>query len=451
MIDPDGGNLVKYVDGNSSGGASSLVNSVVPGRHEGRLQPGRGRRQRRPVCHSIDASERRRPGAHHQRPGPRRAAILGAGRELLPRCHDGRQRHGLVTSAPAGINCRASCSAQFDDPQTVTLTASPDAGQLFAGWSGACAGIETCTVPMLGDRDVTATFAAPAPHGGGGGGFSSFFITVDVSKTTAKPGDLVDVDATIKNTSATGAQAVHAFLATPAGTVLTGPPSVTIGSGCAGASQLSRQSGAELQPGLPRRWGDHPRPVRTEDDDRRRLQPHRRRDRAEPEPLEHDGLHRQGHRAGGGGLQGRRHLRRLRTHRPSRRRRRKGSRRPAPRAPTRCSAPRATTPCAVSGGNDVLRGLRRQRHSCSAAPGTTGSFGGAGNDQLLGGTGKDVIYGGPGNDTISARDGRATPSSAAPDATPSTPTSSTPSVATARSSAGSRSRRRSAGCSRGSP
>jgi endoglucanase len=44
----------------------------------------------------------------------------------------------------------------------VTLTAIPDAGSTFQGWSGACAGSGTCTLDMTQSREVTATFQREA-------------------------------------------------------------------------------------------------------------------------------------------------------------------------------------------------------------------------------------------------------------------------------------------------
>jgi phospholipase C len=67
---------------------------------------------------------------------------------------------GTVTSNPAGINCGATCSASFNSGTMVTLTAAPNAGSTFAGWSGACTGTSTCSVTLTSDVSVTATFAA---------------------------------------------------------------------------------------------------------------------------------------------------------------------------------------------------------------------------------------------------------------------------------------------------
>lgn len=65
---------------------------------------------------------------------------------------------GTVVSSPAGINCGASCSAQFPSGSTVSLTASAGSGSVFAGWSGDCTGTGSCTVTMTAARNVTATF-----------------------------------------------------------------------------------------------------------------------------------------------------------------------------------------------------------------------------------------------------------------------------------------------------
>ncbi|MEO7028089.1 MAG: Ig-like domain-containing protein [Acidobacteriaceae bacterium] len=65
---------------------------------------------------------------------------------------------GTVKSAPAGISCPSTCSANFNSGTVVTLTATAGTGATFAGWSGACSGTGSCSVTMSQARAVTATF-----------------------------------------------------------------------------------------------------------------------------------------------------------------------------------------------------------------------------------------------------------------------------------------------------
>ena len=70
---------------------------------------------------------------------------------------------GTVRSDPSGISCGTACDADFLTRSAVTLTATPDGGSTFAGWSGGgCSGAaSTCIVVMNGNQTVTATFTAP--------------------------------------------------------------------------------------------------------------------------------------------------------------------------------------------------------------------------------------------------------------------------------------------------
>ena len=47
---------------------------------------------------------------------------------------------GSVKSAPAGIDCGATCSASFTEGTQVTLSTSAPAGTAFSDWDGACGG-----------------------------------------------------------------------------------------------------------------------------------------------------------------------------------------------------------------------------------------------------------------------------------------------------------------------
>jgi len=72
---------------------------------------------------------------------------------------------GSVTSNPDGINCPTDCSEDYDEGTDITLIATPSAGYVFRGWSGACSGTGDCTVTMDSDTSVTATFIGPGTIG----------------------------------------------------------------------------------------------------------------------------------------------------------------------------------------------------------------------------------------------------------------------------------------------
>jgi hypothetical protein len=65
---------------------------------------------------------------------------------------------GTVSSVPAGIDCGATCSADFPNGTVVDLTPQATIGSVFAGWSGDCSGSGACSVSMIQARNVTATF-----------------------------------------------------------------------------------------------------------------------------------------------------------------------------------------------------------------------------------------------------------------------------------------------------
>jgi hypothetical protein len=66
---------------------------------------------------------------------------------------------GTVTSVPAGIDCGSTCAALTYYGDKVTLSATPDAGSRFAGWTGACSGTSaTCALTITGIPLVGAIF-----------------------------------------------------------------------------------------------------------------------------------------------------------------------------------------------------------------------------------------------------------------------------------------------------
>ncbi len=66
---------------------------------------------------------------------------------------------GVVTSSPAGISCGTTCGARFDPGTTVVLSAKPDRGYRFLGWSGGCSGKARCTLGLTSPQSVIARFA----------------------------------------------------------------------------------------------------------------------------------------------------------------------------------------------------------------------------------------------------------------------------------------------------
>ena len=66
---------------------------------------------------------------------------------------------GTVTSSVGGLTCGAVCSALFGHGTVVTLTATPDVGSTFTGWTGNCTGAATtCVVTMDAVKNVNAAF-----------------------------------------------------------------------------------------------------------------------------------------------------------------------------------------------------------------------------------------------------------------------------------------------------
>jgi subtilisin family serine protease len=132
---------------------------------------------------------------------------------------------GTVTSTPDGINCGGDCNQRFPGGSSVTLTATPSAGSVFAGWSGGgCSGTGTCALSTT--ATVTATFNLPAPAP----------FTVTVNKNGTGTGTVTSTPAGINcgadcTEAYPGGARVTLTATTDAGSVFTG----WNGGGCAGA------------------------------------------------------------------------------------------------------------------------------------------------------------------------------------------------------------------------
>jgi hypothetical protein len=91
---------------------------------------------------------------------------------------------GTITSNPSGIGCGADCSEKFNENTTIILTATPEAGSLFSGWTEDCAscGINTdCNITVDGDKTCSVTFTITPPIN---------YYTITISKTGTGSGTI---------------------------------------------------------------------------------------------------------------------------------------------------------------------------------------------------------------------------------------------------------------------
>jgi outer membrane exchange protein TraA len=65
---------------------------------------------------------------------------------------------GEVLSDPAGLSCGKVCSASYRVDQEVRFIAVPEKDARFAGWEGACSGVEPCSLVIRGDTRLRARF-----------------------------------------------------------------------------------------------------------------------------------------------------------------------------------------------------------------------------------------------------------------------------------------------------
>ena len=92
---------------------------------------------------------------------------------------------GSVSSADRVYSCGSKCYGVYAPGASVTLTARANSGSTFAAWGGACGGnAATCTVNLIAESAVTATFSSAAGGGGGGGGGGSN-VTLSIGKSNA--------------------------------------------------------------------------------------------------------------------------------------------------------------------------------------------------------------------------------------------------------------------------
>ncbi len=66
----------------------------------------------------------------------------------------------LTTAASPAAGGTITPGGNFNSGTNVNVTATPNPGYIFAGWSGACTGTAACSVPMDAAKSVTANFTA---------------------------------------------------------------------------------------------------------------------------------------------------------------------------------------------------------------------------------------------------------------------------------------------------
>ncbi|MEO8133159.1 MAG: hypothetical protein ABI831_04185 [Betaproteobacteria bacterium] len=74
---------------------------------------------------------------------------------------------GSVDSIDKRMACGNKCVAAYPAGTAVTLTVKPGSGSTFVGWTGACAGTQSCTLSVNGSMTVGARFDAQSTGGGG--------------------------------------------------------------------------------------------------------------------------------------------------------------------------------------------------------------------------------------------------------------------------------------------
>lgn len=66
--------------------------------------------------------------------------------------------NGTISSNPSGISCGDDCDEAVSPNTNITLTATPDAGYAFAGWTGCSSKSTVCSLKMSAAKTVTAKF-----------------------------------------------------------------------------------------------------------------------------------------------------------------------------------------------------------------------------------------------------------------------------------------------------
>jgi len=248
VMNADGSNQTRLVDGTSTPTTSSLVNSVAWSPDGTTLVFSQDVAIGEDELFTMPAAG-----------GVATRLTMSAGRDELPfwataasfplHVDFSGDGSGGVLFSPAGAVCPpAGCDGVFADGTTVTVTALPNTGSVFNGWSGDCTSAsESCTFTTVGPRDLFADFStappppAPPPGGGGsggGGGIPDLRVTLSASSVVLASGAESDLVATVTNVGTQSALRTLLSITLPTTTTLLGQPAFDRGSGCTGTQPI---------------------------------------------------------------------------------------------------------------------------------------------------------------------------------------------------------------------
>lgn len=88
--------------------------------------------------------------------------------------------HIRISGSVGGVLCGAICKAAYNINTSIILTAKPEAGYVFTGWTGACTGTQTtCTVTMDSNKTVGATYGRSLKYTKAGTGTGTVISSPD--------------------------------------------------------------------------------------------------------------------------------------------------------------------------------------------------------------------------------------------------------------------------------